>query len=200
VTDGWTFTERVDLFLELADELDTLRLSQTGIDMSVHFQWAIGEETTSSIGPVDRDDFRSFLAAWRQLVMRNEPTHRPTLLALCADHLRHPTLRELAKVVETHVDAVNRNEFLGRPRFTFAHGEHEYTPWEVADLVMHGSVFHKKDRAKRKVLREVDGWMLTTLDHIFRQYVLAISDAMDSTRLILRKAKEKDALSDDPVS
>jgi hypothetical protein len=198
--DEWTFTERVELFLELADELDALRLSQSGIDMSASFHWAIGEETTASIAPVDRDDFRSFVTAWRQLVMRNEPTHLPTLLGLCADHLTHPKLRELAKLVETGVDAVNRNEYLGRPRQTFAAGEREYTPWEVADLVMHGSVFHKRDRAKRKILREVDPWMLTMLEHIFRQYILDITEAMDSTRLFLRKAKEKDALSDEPIS
>jgi hypothetical protein len=196
----WTFTERVQLLLELADELDGLRLANTGIDMSANFRWVIGEETTASIAAVDRDDFRSFVTAWRQLVMRDEPTHLPTLLALCADHLDHPKLRELAKLVEAQVQAVNRNDFLNRPRHAFSAGTHEYSPWEVADLVMHGSVFHARDRAKRKILREVEPWMLTTIEYIFRQYILDISEAMNLTRLILLKAQEKDALSDDPLS
>jgi hypothetical protein len=33
-----------------------------------------------------------------------------TLLRLCADHLTHPTLRDLATQVETRLDSVNRNE------------------------------------------------------------------------------------------
>src|SRR6266542_510848 len=99
---------------------------------------------------MDNDDLRSFLAAWRQLVTRKEPAHLHTILALCAHHLTHPTLRELAKKVEHRLDQVHRNRVdeLQRPTFTFTHGDKEYSPWD-ADLFMHGAVFHGRDRTKR---------------------------------------------------
>ena len=41
--------------------------------------------------------------------MRSEPTHLPTLLALCSDHIDHPKLRELAKHYSgtVHLTGVN---------------------------------------------------------------------------------------------
>jgi hypothetical protein len=196
----WSFTERVGLFLELADEIDGLRMSRTGIDLSSTFHWATGEAMTGSIARVDVDDFRSFIAAWRQLVMRQEPTHLVTLLSLCSSHLTLPKLRELAALVAAHVDVVNRGGEPGGFRLSIAAGEHEYTPWEVADLVMHGSVFHRKDRAKRKILEDLQALgMLPTIDFIFRKYVIDTVEAMDSTRLLLLKAREWDALSDAAV-
>jgi hypothetical protein len=198
--DDWTFTERVDLFLELANGIDDLRLSRTGIDLGAGFDWKISESTSASISPVDRDDFRSFVAAWRQLVTRSEPTHLPTLLRLCANHLTHRTLRDLASQLLAHVDAANDNENVTDGfRMSLWAGEHQYTPWEVADLIMHGSILHSRDRAKRKILRELDPWMLISAEHIFRRYVVGVTEAMGLARLILAKAKEKAAISDEPI-
>jgi hypothetical protein len=142
-----------------------------------------------------------FVVAWRQLVTSSEPTHLPTILRMCPRHLALPTLREMAQLVFDRVEIVNRNgvPVEERPRQAFKVGEREYTPWDVADLLMHGAVFHSKDRAKKALLATVDPGTRTMLEYIFRQYVADITVLMDLTRLILVKAKEKDALSDEPI-
>jgi hypothetical protein len=45
----------------------------------------------------------------------------------------------------------------------------------------------------------MDEWTRVTLEYIFREYVVDITVDMDLTRRILLKAKENDALSDDPI-
>jgi hypothetical protein len=61
--DGWTFTERVDTFLELAAAFDARRLTQTGIDLSSRLQSTAGQPMTSWIADVDPDDLEAFLVA-----------------------------------------------------------------------------------------------------------------------------------------
>ena len=205
--DEWTFTERVDLFLELAAKVDRLRLTRTGIELSIRLEWSLGQPMSGWIADVDEDDLQSFLTAWRQLVTRSEPTHLPTILERSTTHLRHPKLRELAGLVRDRLDQVNRNAVLveerPRPALTQGEGEqeHEFSPWEVADLFMHGEVFHRKDRAKRKVLED---WtqlgFRPVAEWVFRQYLVDVTEAMANARLILLKAKEKDALSNDPIT
>jgi len=203
---AWTFGERVAEFRDLADAIDELRLTRTGIDLGFRLAWTAGQPMTSSLADIDRDDLRSFVTAWRQLVMKDEPTHLPTLLALCSTHLAHPNLRELAVTLKDRVDLINRNE-IGieeRPRAALTRGaatdQREFTPWEIADLIMHGEIFHRRDRAKKKILddMEASGFRLVA-DLIFRQYIVDIVEAMDLTRLILLKAKEKAAISDEEV-
>ena len=196
----WTFTERVDLFLELAAEIDGLRLTNTRIDLGAHFHWAEGQDLSAELPPIDTDDFRSFVVAWRQLVTRAEPTHLRTVLALCTDHLTDPELRGRARFVLDRVDQVNRNDLpTERPRFALLAGEREYSPWEVADLLMHGAVFHRRDRTKKAILDVMPPAWRSFLEFIFRMYIVDITQAMDVTRWILLKAKEGNALSDAPI-
>lgn len=101
--------------------------------------------------------------------------------------------------VELIVDALNRNEPVHGYRTTFAIGEHEYWPRDVADLVMHGSIFHRKDRGKTKILQDVDPWMPTMIELIFKSYVVDITEAADLTRLVLLKEQGKSAISDDAI-
>jgi hypothetical protein len=164
------------------------------------------------IAEVDRDDLESFLTKWRQLVTRREPAHLPSLLGEATTHLTHPKLRELAGQVKDRLDQVNRNEIPVevRPRPAISHStvgpdgrviEREYTPWELADIFMHGEVFHGHDREKMKTLRELEtSGLREVAEWIFRQYIVDVVEAMDLTRLILNKAKEKSAVSDDPMN
>lgn len=196
-----SFTERVDLFLGLATEIDGRRLLATGIDLGARFNWVAGGQTSGHLAPLDNDDFVAFIASWRLLVMRSEPTHLATVLDLCTRHLAHPKLRELAKQVADHLGAVNRNEIPVemRPRLAFEVGGREYLPWDVADLITHGGVFHRRDRGKRAILEVLDPGARAMIEWIFRWYTVDVLESMDLTRLILLKASGMDALSNDPI-
>ena len=106
-----------------------------------------------------------------------------------------------ANLSKAHLDKVHRNnvEELQRPTFTFAWNEKVYSPWDVADLFMHGAVFHGADREKRTILEAVAPAHLLQLEHSFRIYIVDILETMDNTRRILLKAKELSAISDAPV-
>lgn len=199
-TERWTFTERATALLDLAAEIDTLRLGQSGIDISASFHWQLGGNLTSSIADLDNDDFRSFLTAWRQLVMRNEATHLPTILELCATHLTHPVLRDLAATVAGRLAQVNGNDTgeLHRMTFTFTYGSKVYSPWELADLFMHGAIFHR-DRAKRAVLESLPPDVLAQIEWAFRLYVDDVLGVLSLARAVLAKAVEKGYVSDQPI-
>jgi hypothetical protein len=202
----WTFTERVQDFLALAGAIENMRLIRSGIDIDVNFHWSMGQALSGSISPIDEENLRSFITEWRQLVMRDEPTHLRTILALAAHHLTIERLRDLSELVGAALGRINSNEGHDSFHLTFSGPKQghpdgaEYTPWEVADLVMHGLLLHRKDRQKRDVLAGLDPGFQPVIDFIFRQYIIDIVQVMDSTRMILAKAVEKDAVSDVPVA
>jgi len=207
---GWAFSERVEAFLDLARSIDDRRLSKAGIDLSIRLEWTLGAPMRGWIADVDRDDLESFLTKWRQLVTRKEPAHLPSLLSDATTHLTHPRLRELAGQVKDRLELVNRNEIPieVRPRPAISHRtldadgaliEQEYTPWEIADVFMHGEIFHGHDRDKKKTLADLEAsGFREVAEWIFRQYIVDVVEAMDLTRLILNKAKDKNAVSDEP--
>ena len=106
--------------------------------------------------------------------MRDEPTHLRTLLALGSHHLKIEVLRELCELVGSGLSRINSNDAHGGFRLAGTAprppdlGQHEYSPWEVADLVMHGAVFHRKDRFKRELLASLDEGSRAMLDLSFR--------------------------------
>ena len=134
VTGNWTFTERVEDFLDLCDKLEELRLARSGFDIQANFHWSISQAMAGQISAIDQDDFRSFLTAWRQLVMRDEPTHLRALLALGSHHLKIEVLRELCELVGSGLSRINSNDDHGGLRLAFTAprppdlGQHEYSP------------------------------------------------------------------------
>jgi hypothetical protein len=163
------------------------------------------------IADVDPDDLGAFLISWRQLITRKEPAHLSRLLELAMTHLKYEKLRELAAQVRDHLDLVNRNAIPieSRPRSAISRTEQrpdgtkvdeELTPWEIADIFLQGEIFHGNNRERKQQLialeasgfREVAEW-------IFRQYIVDIVELMGLTRLILQKAQDKDAISDEAV-
>ena len=210
--EDWTFTERVDAFLNLAASIDERRLAKTGIDLSVKLQWTIGAPMTGWIAQVDRDDLEAFLISWRQLITRKEPAHLPRLLDLATTHLKHAKLRELAGQVRDQLDVVNRNAIPveSRPRQAISRTEqrpdgseieHELTPWDVTDIFLQGEIFHGNNRERKQQLNAIEAsGFREVAEWIFRQYIVDIVELMGLTRLILQKAKEKEAISNDPVA
>lgn len=192
---SWTFEERVDRFLALHKEMSQLRLAEDGIDLSAKFHFEAGQPWRGELAPLDTDHFRSFIVAWRQFVMRDEPVHLRTVLDLCPRHLTRPELQALAVQLRERLELINTNQ--GSPiRFAFSVGGHEYTRWEVADLFMHGLIFHQRERAKADLLSSVDAGTRAMLELQFREYVAAISELVGLTSLVLHKAVERGWIGD----
>jgi hypothetical protein len=209
--EDWTFTERVDAFLGVAAAIDDRRLTKTGIDLNVRLQWSIGAPMTGWIAQVDRDDLGAFLISWRQLITRKEPSHLPRLLDLATTHLKHEKLRELAGQVRDQLDLVNRNAIPveSRPRPAISGTEqrpdgsqvdHELTPWDVADIFLQCEIFHGNNRERKQQLKDIEAsGFREVAEWIFRQYIVDIVELMGLTRLILQKAEEKHAISNEPL-
>ncbi len=146
---GFTPRERLELFIERADELSRTAVIQTEFSPSFHFHFDRRWGAAMANREPDDTSLRAFLLAFRQFISPQEAVYVPGILNVAHRLITSEQLRnELVQAREVWTDNLARSDIR-----VLENGV-AFTPEHVLDLWLNGQYFHS-DPDKVRELRRI---------------------------------------------
>jgi hypothetical protein len=170
-TDGYTTTERLELFLRRVNELldkEAVRSGSLSISLSLSFR--PGQGLTASSKEPSEESLSSFLNTFRQFVSDGEP--------IFVNLIANVLLRELdSDELRGHLLAA-RKRWLESARagpLRLVIDEDHITPADALDLWINGEYFHN-DKRQRERLQRLDPVGLLLTRHVFLNHIITATN------------------------
>lgn len=186
-----TIQQKVHLFLRLYAELKKEPYSQGG-EISISFKFGgpgEGIETNTQ-----RQEFRSYLVLFRQLISENDNCYLETILRVLPRHVDDATLRDRLGVAMDDWKAANG---IPSPLAVLSLGEFAAGK-ETARLYLYGGVFHSD-------LRLSDVWdaigedQQRFIEYQFRQFEGKVRNVVIELKKVIDEAREAGVRRDEPL-
>jgi hypothetical protein len=183
-SDGkWTTQERLELFVERADELRDLRLTQSMWSWNYTIKWNAQSGFSSELPGQDRDAQRSFASLFRQFWKPGEAINVGSICNHCDRYLADDHVKQEVQTLRERWNKVLHGKAGGR---LVLNGK-ELTPEYVLDLWFTGATMHSNNRAKTLAHRElcdlefpIGEFALVYQLPILAEVVLTLSDIVRS--------------------
>jgi hypothetical protein len=183
-SDGkWTTQERLELFVERADELRDLRLVQDMWNWEYAMRWNPQSGYNLELPGQDADARRSFASLFRQFLMNDEPINVGRICSYLDSHLADDHVKQQVRTLRKRWN----NVLQGRTGGQLVLKGKELTPQHVLDLWFNGAYMHSRPTATLQ-LRELQNLELpigelALLYHlpVLTEIVLSLSDIVSST-------------------
>lgn len=184
--------QRIHLFERLyADMRDNEPYSQVG-STSITFTFGgPGEGITTD---VNRQELRSYLLAFRQLISDDDAVFLPRILRLLPRHVDDAELRDR---LSRALDAWKAAQGFPSPLAQLSLGEYG-TGRATARLYMYGGVFHS-DPELSDVWDSLGPDRQRFIEHAFRQYDGKIRDVFIELKKVITAARERGFLREEPL-
>lgn len=182
---------RVHLFLRLYQELKKEPYAQDG-EISISFKF--GAERDSIETNTQRQEFRSYLVLFRQLISADDPVYLQTILRELPRHVHDPALRgPLGQTMDAWkaangIDSPLAPLSLGK----FASGS------EIAKLYLYGGVFHSEPDLS-DIWDGIGADQQRFVEYQFRQYERKVRDVVIELKKVIDEAWAAAALREQPL-
>lgn len=183
---------RVHLFMRLYAEMKKEPYSQGG-EISISFR--IGGDGDSVETNTQRQEFRSYLVLFRQLISPDDAVYLPTLLRVLPRHVDDAALRERLGKAMDRWKAANT---IPSPLAPLSLGDFAAGS-ETARLYLYGGVFHS-DPKLSDVWDAIGPDKQRFVEYQFRQYEGKVRDVVIELKKVLDEARAAGALRDAPLN
>ena len=182
---------RVHLFERLYADMKANEPYSKGGDISITFSDVDGGRIETN---VNRQELRSFLLCFRQLVSDGDPVYLPRILRLLPRHIDDTGLRErLGRALDAWKAAQGIPSVLAPLTLgPYASGR------ETARLYLNGGVFHS-DPDLSDVWDALGEDQQRFVEHAFRLYEAKVRDVFIELKRVIEAARAAGALRDEPV-
>jgi hypothetical protein len=188
---GTTIQQRVHLFLRLYAELKKEPYSQGG-EISISFKFggpSEGIETNTQ-----RQEFRSYLVLFRQLISESDNCYLETILRVLPRHVDDASLRDRLGVAMDWWKSANG---IPSPLAVLSLGEFAAGK-ETARLYLYGGVFHS-DLRLSEVWDAIGEDQQRFIEYQFRQYEGKVRNVVIELKKVIDEASEAGVLRDEPL-
>jgi hypothetical protein len=180
-----TVQERLMLFIEKADELNSLPFTKyikTGKEISTTITFSSkGKPYSKAKGPRD-DSLKSFILTFRFFI-QNDSSLRALDKVISDDLGISEKLKLEVKRVREKLD-----DFLHSPNELFVDNGISYTNWQVVDAMIYGYYAHANAEQRRLFKSwEQDPFTFAAIRQIFISTLMAIFDAIDYIAQLSKK-------------
>ena len=184
--------QRVHLFERLYADMKANEPYAKGGEMSITF--TLGGERARIETNVNRQDLRSYLTGFRQLISDNDPVFLPRILGLLPRHVDDPELRDrLARALDAWKAAQGIPSVLAP--FTlgpYASGR------ETARLYLNGGIFHS-DPDLSDVWDALGEDRQRFVEHAFREYEAKVRLVFIELKRVIEAARDAGSYRDEPL-
>jgi hypothetical protein len=186
-----TIQQKVHLFLRLYAELKKEPYSQGG-EISISFKF--GGPGESIVTNTQRQEFRSYLVLFRQLISPDDNVYLESILRLLPRHVDDPDLRGRLGVAMDRWKAANG---IPSPLAVLSLGEFA-AGRETARLYLYGGVFHS-DLRLSGIWDVIGEDQQRFVEYQFRQYEGRVRDVVIEVKKVIDDAREAKVLRDQPL-
>jgi len=183
---------RVHLFLRLYAEMKKEPYSQGG-DISITFR--LGGDGDRVETNTQRQEFRSYVVLFRQLISPDDAVYLPALLRVLPRHVDDATLRERLGQAMDRWKAANG---IPSPLAPLSLGDFAAGS-ETARLYLYGGVFHS-DPELSDLWDAIGPDQQRFVEYQFRQYEGKVRDVVIELKKVLDEAKAAGVLRDAPMN
>jgi hypothetical protein len=186
-----TIQQRVHLFRRLYEELKKEPYAKGG-EISISFK--LGGPGESIETNTQRQEFRSYLVLFRQLISESDNCYVETILRVLPRHVDDAALRARLGVAMDQWKAANG---IPSPLAPLSLGDFA-SGRETARLYLYGGVFHS-DLRLSEIWDAIGPDKQRFVEYEFRQYERRVRDVIIELKKVLDEARDADALRDEPL-
>ena len=158
--------EQLELFVERANEIRSLRLVKNGVNTGLKISWNKEKGLSLSFKDVDEDDLKSFLMTFRHFISKEEPIFIYRIFNICHKRILNDKIKCYLIKSRDHWKSSCQ---IGHMKFTV--NRKVFSPEYITDLFINGYYFHN-DKEKRSIINKTFPVADQFLKLIFFNYLL----------------------------
>ena len=159
--DDWTPQEKINIFIERIDELESTKLVASVLNISSTISLDREKGLNTQLPNIDKDELRSFLTVFRHFISNDEPVYLYGIFNICHQFLTNESLKNDTAELRNYW-----KKALGMNGFKFHLNNNEVKPEETIDIWIN-SWSHHSDREYRKLLESFAPWQRDIMQMVF---------------------------------
>lgn len=186
--------QRLELFIEMVDELTERKLLKKGLKSSLTIFSHEDKGWKIEISWPDEDDLRSYLTSFRHFILKNSPVFLNRIYKLCIKHVKDSKVKQMLERNRKHWLDIHKQGAMG-----LVYQGKKLTPKYVVDLFIKGKIFHIEGE-ERAFLKGIPDFQDKLFKHQFIDFLVLANKHIFFLDSVIKKVVNENLLIDDSAN